>query len=139
LVDSPFSKNEIDRIQKVIDAASSVLELGNARTATKSLKVLSENIEQIRSVVVERKRQNDGEAFTFTYEEEADPETFFVPYVWEVIVCCATASAIEWTKLEIRVFLLLDDPVSDAPVQLDGDVSRQHPTGDFARDLAEIA
>ena len=43
------------------------------------------------------------EDFTFTYEEEADPEIFFVPYVWEVIVCAVTAISVEWNKDRIRV------------------------------------
>ena len=96
-------------------------------------------METIRSVVVERKRQTDGDAFSFTYEEEADPETFFVPYVWEVIVCCATASSIEWAKSEIRVFPLLDEPVSDEQIPQDGDLAMQRPTGEFAKDLSEVA
>ena len=43
------------------------------------------------------------EDFTFTYEEEADPEIFFVPYVWEVIVCAVTGGAVPWngTKIEL--------------------------------------
>ncbi|GKY92668.1 hypothetical protein MPSEU_000236800 [Mayamaea pseudoterrestris] len=136
---TPFTKTEVGRIQKLITAASSLLEVGNARTATKALKYLSENIEQLRSAVVERKQQNDSEAFTFTYEEEADPETFFVPYVWEIIVCCATASAIEWTKPAIKVFPLLEDPIADESIFQDSQPRQLQSISDYAKDLTEVA
>lgn len=45
----------------------------------------------------------------FTYEEEADPEVFFVPYVWDVVVCALTASSIEWQKERIQVFPALPE------------------------------
>ena len=48
----------------------------------------------------------DAGEFTFTYEEEADPEIFFVPYVWEVVTCVVTASTLEWNKDKIKVFAL---------------------------------
>ena len=56
----------------------------------------------------EKKRRKEQDDFTFNYEEEADPEVFFVPYVWEVIVCVVTSSTIEWKKDDIRAFALLD-------------------------------
>jgi len=50
--------------------------------------------------------------FAFTYEEEVDPEVFFIPYVWDVIVCVATSSCLagvaEWEKDQICVFSLLE-------------------------------
>jgi len=49
------------------------------------------------------------EEFTFSYEEEADPEVFFVPYVWDLISSVVTASTIEWRKDEIQAFALLDE------------------------------
>lgn len=120
-------------------AASSVIEQANARTAAKALKVLSESMDEIRKVIVERKRQHDGEAFTFTYEEETDPETFFVPYVWEVIVCCATASAVEWRKPSIRVFPLLADPAVEVSLPPENPTPLPQTMGEYSNDLADVA
>lgn len=44
--------------------------------------------------------------FKFTYEEEADPETFFIPYLWSVIVCTVASSLVEWDKRNIKVFAI---------------------------------
>lgn len=57
--------------------------------------------------------------FTYLYEEESDPEVFFVPYIWDLLVSVVTAGTMEWKKDEIKVFPLLDD------------VSEQHSTIDF--------
>ncbi|VEU33614.1 unnamed protein product [Pseudo-nitzschia multistriata] len=48
------------------------------------------------------------EEFTFSYEEEADPEVFFVPYIWDLVVSTVTASIMDWKKDDIEVFELLD-------------------------------
>lgn len=127
---------------KVISAASSIIEKGgDARTAAKALKVLSENMDQIRQVVSDRKKRSEADGFTFTYEEEADPEIFFVPYVWEVIVCVATSSSIEWNKSRILVFPLLDDPANehvhdDAPPIEQTDFSNA--VQDFSKDVSDV-
>jgi len=49
----------------------------------------------------------DSEDFAFTYEEEAVPEVFFLPYVWEVLVCAITSGSLEWDKAKISIFQLL--------------------------------
>lgn len=144
--DSPFRKSDVDRISKVIATASSIIEQGgDARTAAKALKVLSENMELIRQAVTDRRKRDGAETFTFTYEEEIDPEIFFVPYVWEVIVCCATSSMIEWKKERIRVFPLLDDPASITAAIDDETIGTtgSHPTvptttGEFSSDVSDI-
>ena len=59
---------------------------------------------ELKEAVRKTTGRDDMGDFTFTYEEEADPEVFFVPYVWEVIVCVATASSIEWKKDKFRYF-----------------------------------
>lgn len=48
---------------------------------------------------------------TFTYEEEADPEVFFVPYIWDMIVCTltTTTTTMEWDRAKIRVFPLNEE------------------------------
>lgn len=105
----PFRKSEVSRIQKVTAAASKVIESDpTARTAVKALHVLSANLETVRNAVVDKRRRSEVDDFTFTYEEEADPEIFFVPYVWEVIVCAVTSTSIEWQKDKIKVFPLLE-------------------------------
>jgi hypothetical protein len=101
--------------------------------------VLSENMDQIRDAVSERKKRTDVDAFTFTYEEEADPEIFFVPYVWEVIVCCATASSIEWDKRKIQVFPLLEDPNNPLDESIH-DVSGNNAAqlSDYSKDVSDV-
>ena len=36
-------------------------------------------------------------------------ETFFVPYVWDVIICTLTSTTMEWSRSKIRIFPLNDD------------------------------
>ncbi len=93
-------------------------DASNARTAQKALTTLSEQMHQIIDIVRESSTparnnnaldyQSTEDDFTFTYEEEADPEIFFVPNVWEIIVCVMTSATIEWDKSRIKVFPLLE-------------------------------
>ena len=78
----------------------------SSRTASKALGILQEHRDELQGAVSERRRKEED--FTFTYEEEADPEVFFVPYVWEVIVGAVTSGTLDWNQDEIRVFALLD-------------------------------
>jgi Dyggve-Melchior-Clausen syndrome protein len=50
-------------------------------------------------------RLKDGEATTetFTYQEEEDPEIFFVPYVWQVVVE-SSLTDIPWDRKRIKVY-----------------------------------
>uniref|UniRef100_A0A7S3QAK0 Dymeclin n=2 Tax=Chaetoceros debilis TaxID=122233 RepID=A0A7S3QAK0_9STRA len=50
---------------------------------------------------------NGMEDFKFTYEEEGDPETFFVPYIWDVIVSTVTSNTLEWDRMNIEVFPIM--------------------------------
>eukprot|EP01083_Nonionella_stella_P145105 454063_1 len=50
---------------------------------------------------------NGMEDFKFTYEEEGDPETFFVPYIWDVIVSTVTSNSLEWDRMNIEVFPIM--------------------------------
>ena len=73
-------------MEKVIKLADKLVhEDGGARTAPKALRVLEDNVEELKGI----SEKNQEADFTFSYEEEADPEVFFVPYIWEVIVCVA--------------------------------------------------
>jgi hypothetical protein len=56
---------------------------------------------------------DDSCDFSFTHEEEADPEIFFIPYVWEVVVCVTTVISIEWEKENIMAFELLQEQEDD--------------------------
>lgn len=109
-LDAPFKKSEVTRIYNVIKTAAKIIESQfNARTASKALQILTENMDQMREAVAEKKKKTaEKEDFQFTYEEEADPEVFFVPYIWEVIVCAVTSSTVEWEKNKIQVFPLLE-------------------------------
>ena len=42
-----------------------------------------------------------------TYEEEADPEIFIMPYIWEVIVSTVTSNSVKWNKVQIQAFTIL--------------------------------
>lgn len=141
MADSPFKKSEISRIHSVIKASAKIIESqSNARTATKALQVLTENMDQIQNAVAEKRKKNtEKEDFTFTYEEESDPEIFFVPYIWEVIVCAVTASSIEWDTNKIQVFPLLEveQPPSTGVDEADekaGDIS----VPVFANDVMDV-
>lgn len=138
LPDCPFRKSEYSRIQKVIDGASAAIEKeGDGRTAARALKVLLENTESLQKIVAEKRRRTADDDFTFTYEEEADPEIFFIPYVWEVVVCCVTASSVEWKKDKIQVFPLLDEEDAvDLPLDVVG--AQQVDPTKFSKDVSDV-
>ncbi len=82
---------------------------------------------------------NDAEDFTFTYEEESDPEGFFVPYVWEVIVCAITATSIEWDKQNIQVFPLFEQVShGNDDIQIDVDIANQNSSNKYSEDISEV-
>ena len=116
--------------------AASIIEKADARTATKALKVLAEQVSTVRQAVSDS-RKKDSDDFTFTYEEEVDPEIFFVPYLWEVIVCAVTASSIEWQKNHIKIFPLLDIESSDNAL-LDAESEAPVPTQGFSQDVSDV-
>jgi hypothetical protein len=62
---------------------------------------------------------NGMEDFKFTYEEESDPEIFFIPYLWEVIVSTVTSSLLEWDRKNIRVFAIMHHVVNAAAATSD--------------------
>jgi hypothetical protein len=137
--DCPFIKQEYSRVQAAIRTAASLIEKAAARTATKALLVLDEEVETIRKAVTDNRKKNQDD-FTFSYEEETDPEIFFVPYVWEVIVCTVTASSIEWQKKNIRVFPLLEiEEGAESSSLLDSPVDPAlMPQQGFAQDVSDV-
>ena len=108
-VNTPYSSSQTERIKSITYEAASIIQQEGARTAVKALDVLEEKIDELHKIA----KPQRADDFTFTYEEEADPEVFFVPYVWETVVCVVTSSSIEWKKDAIRAFTLLD-PVDAA-------------------------
>jgi hypothetical protein len=135
----PFKKSETSRIQSVITVAAAIIEeTGDARTASKALKALSDSMDRIREAVVDRRKRPENEDFTFTYEEEADPEIFFVPYVWEVIVCVVTSSSITWDKNRIQIFPLLDDEPLHEIENGDADVGTSPAIHAFSTDVSDV-
>lgn len=131
----PFARQEYSRVQKAIQAAAAVIGEADARTASKALKVLGDNAAKVREAVNDS-RKKDADDFTFTYEEEADPEIFFLPYVWEVTTCAVTASRIEWQKNEILIFPLLE--VEETGSMQHSDADAPVPTGGFSKDVSDV-
>jgi Dyggve-Melchior-Clausen syndrome protein len=142
VLDTPFKKSEITRIYNVIKTAANIIESQfNARTASKALQILTENMDQMREAVTEKKKKTaEKEDFQFTYEEEADPEVFFVPYIWEVVVCAVTASTVEWEKNKIQVFPLLEaDEVPSDVLEGADELGTSAATANvFANDLMDM-
>jgi hypothetical protein len=143
---SLYSPRETERIQSVTLKASSLIQTDGARTAPRALQVLENHVESLVKAAkaadakVPSKRRKSGntaeEDFTFTYEEETDPEIFFVPYVWEVVVCCTTSTTISWKKDDIRAFGLLDKIEDD---DIGSDIGRGTTgNGEFAKNVDEL-
>ena len=148
---SPFRPGEVKLIDEVTNVASSVIEKNGARAAAMALKVLSSHSKTIKEASTTHSASktngksktppspSDGdpsEDFMFTYEEEHDPEVFFVPYLWEVIVCTVTSGLIGWRKKNIQVFPLLDD---DEPLEeCDHSDLPQVVAQGFAKDVSDI-
>ena len=124
---SLYRKTEIGRVESVTNVASVIIQGEGARSAGKALKVLESKLQDILAAVSAdskaSKDRSETEDFNFTYEEEADPEIFFVPYLWEIIVCVVTSSSVEWHKHKVRVFPLFDaeTPEQDVPLPIQSD------------------
>lgn len=136
LIDKPTIgslKTELGRVNKIVQLAGKLVhDNGDARTAPKALMVLKLNMDKLKEAS-EAIQEAD---FTFTYEEEADPEVFFVPYIWEVVVCVVTASTIEWDTSRIQVFPLLDEEEEASSDPVGGEDQRL--MQGFANDVADV-
>ena len=163
LLDCPYAKSDFTLIQKVTTEAVRIIDQdgNNARTAQKALKALNDHMHLILDVVKDRSMtgrnnksleyQSTEDDFTFTYEEETDPEIFFVPYVWELIVCVLTSASMEWDKSRIKVFPLLEmeeendvddeaeeDDNNDDATLTDDNSEIQSMIPHFARDVTDV-
>lgn len=103
---SPFRLADMESITTMLDKADTLIGDASARTADKAMEVLENSKDILKGSKSNRNISSSSasvtddstisttssstvsgmEDFRFTYEEEADPEIFFVPYLWEVIV-----------------------------------------------------
>lgn len=126
-------KADLGRVEKVIKVADQLIhDDGNARTAPKAFHVLETNLEKLKEVS-EKNKEAD---FTFSYEEETDPEIFFVPYIWEVVVCVVTASTVDWDTNRIEAFPLLEEEENEDPIS--GLGTEAHELKGFSEDVSEV-
>ena len=84
-----------------------------------------------------KRKEHHEDDFNFTYEEEADPEIFFVPYVWETIVTTVTASSIEWDKDKILAFELLEEEEEQTTPFVTGEPASADPQN-FAKNVEDV-
>jgi len=128
----------LQRIQSVTTEASKIIQDDGARSAAKALVVLEANVEDLQKVADDTKSRKERDDIAFTYEEEMDPETFFVPYVWETIVCAVTSGTIEWKKENIQAFTLLE-PFDEESAQIPERNGVPEPdSGQFSDDVGDV-
>lgn len=128
----------LEHIQSVTQEAAAMIQEEGARTASKALNVLVDRIDRLQQVAEQKRKKEHVDDISFTYEEEADPEIFFVPYVWETIVDVVTSTSIEWRKEDIRVFSLLD-PVDESSTDQVGENTLAEPNnGVYGGDVGDI-
>lgn len=154
---SPFQQVDIERIHNVIANANEIIQEASARTAEKSMEALTKNIDDLKrrmkSKVLNLNSSSSSvdssisdstmtgmEDFKFTYEEESDPETFFVPYVWEVVVCTVTSGSLEWNRTNIKAFQVMQNVMCDGQQDVDQQepsVAESNMTG-YSQDVGEV-
>ena len=125
------SMGDMSSISALIDKANVIIqEKSDGMSAVETMGVLKANIKKLKSyqtpeglvseedsvaassegsVSSDQSDLSDIGNLTFQYEEEADPEVFFVPYIWDVIVGTLTTTTMEWTRNEIQIFPLNED------------------------------
>jgi len=127
-----FGSTEIEHISEIIKQANRIIqESGETLSAVDAMAILVNKSNELRvspsagfeeDVITSNVNYEDQDCaacsdFTFTYEEEADPEVFFVPYIWEVVSCVVTTSFIEWNKRHIRIYSMFDEYTVDEDSQ----------------------
>ena len=126
------SMGDMSSISALIDKANVIIQekSDDGMSAGETLGVLKTNIKKLKSyqtpeglvseedsvaassegsVSSDQSDLSDIGNLTFQYEEEADPEVFFVPYIWDVIVGTLTTTTMEWTRNKIQIFPLNED------------------------------
>lgn len=157
---SPFQQVDVERIRTVIASASDIIQEASARTAEKSMEALTKNVNVLKSRMkrngtisnsssssvdssISDSTMSRMEDFKFTYEEESDPETFFVPYVWEVVVCTVTSGSLEWNRTNIKAFQLMqnvmcDDGQQNVVEQQKQGVVTESSTPGYSQDVGDV-
>lgn len=158
---SPFRPAETEKITAIIQKADALISNASARTAEKTLEILQKSTDALKGKSSKSRSSrmissgasvtddstistassstvSGMEDFRFTYEEEADPEIFFVPYMWEVLVCCVSSSTLEWNKNEIKVFALMEHMMDDTDGIEQVAESQDVGTGMYAKDVADV-
>lgn len=142
---SPFQVSDTEKISEITSKAFQIIQDASARTAEQSMEALSENISLLKKKSGSKGDLNscssslssttsDWEDFKFTYEEESDAEIFFVPYVWEVIVCTVTSGSLEWNRSKIKVFQI-NNHVHEGVVERQDHI---HNASEYSQDVADI-
>lgn len=154
---SPFQQVDVERIHNVIANANEIIQEASARTAEKSMEALTKNVDDLKRRM-KRKVLNSNsssssvdssfsdstmtgmEDFKFTYEEESDPETFFVPYVWEVVVCTVTSGSLEWNRANIKAFQVMQHVMCDGQQDVDQQESSvaESNTTSYSQDVGDV-
>jgi Dyggve-Melchior-Clausen syndrome protein len=96
-------KQDLMLVEKIIRCAVDIMKAnGDISTASKALQILESNVSILQAETI----QGQETVFAFSYEEEADPEVFFIPYAWDIVVSVVTASMIDWDANRIKAFPL---------------------------------
>lgn len=85
--------------------------------------------EILLQAITTRLKDREAAAETFTYQEEEDPEIFFVPYAWQVVVESSTILDMSWDRRYIKVF--------DVATRIETD-GENHISSGFARDVSDV-
>ena len=142
---------DMSSITALIDKANVIIqEKSDGMSAGETLGVLKANIKKLKSyqtpeglvseedsvaassegsVSSDQSDLSDIGNLTFQYEEEADPEVFFVPYIWDVIVGTLTTTTMEWTRNKIQIFPLNEDEVVEPLYESEMAMGSQDDTG----------
>jgi len=112
---SPFKSDPhyselMENITTVVEHFNKKVEdAGTALSAEKILEVIT-----LSSRGWRRERLRNFPELRFTYEEEASPSEFFVPYVWSIVL---SLPAIPWTLSAITAFVPLTEEKSSTALQ----------------------
>jgi len=116
-----FKHGELESIVALMKRALDIIQKqGSGMSAEDTMDILKRNVSDIKAYShqegISRNRTNSDDSLasdasdlgnlTFTYEEEEDPEIFFIPYIWDVVVCSISSATIEWKRDKVNVFPL---------------------------------
>ena len=131
---------DLKQVVSIIDESMRLLEEGGEAVRTtpqKAHQILEANTDSLKKVAHPKTKRDD---FVFSYEEEDDPELFFVPYVWEVLVCTVSATTVEWDTSRIQIFDVQgndDDDDNDA-LPPEASLTAAGGGGEFSKDIEHV-